>query len=195
MKEDIKKQLESKNKEIYLNKLNLDLDNNVEVLVLILNNLFINVKDNSVKVVLGLVEGFEQEELISNIIENFLSKYQKKIMSLINIKIENLRKSFTVDNILNEYRDNMVKENKKIKQEIIDYGKDEVIKLIGDLINISDNELYKKRIDKYFKNIFINSLCDKIIDVLVNRDIILINTFQESYLKYLDLNSKTIKFE
>ena len=40
--EDIRKQLKEKNKEIYLNKLNLDLTNNLEVLVLTIDNLLNN---------------------------------------------------------------------------------------------------------------------------------------------------------
>ena len=33
---------------------------------------------------------------------------------------------------------------------------------------------------------------NKILDIIRNRDIILINTFQETYLKYLELNKNTI---
>lgn len=46
---DIKDQLKKKNKEIYLNKLNFDLDNNLEVLVLTIDNLLSFMKDNLVK--------------------------------------------------------------------------------------------------------------------------------------------------
>ena len=43
--EDVKKQLEVKNKEIYLNKLNLDIDNNMEVLILAIDNLLNSIPD------------------------------------------------------------------------------------------------------------------------------------------------------
>ena len=47
--EDVKDQLKIKNKEIYLNKLNLDLDNNLEVLVLTVDNLLNTNKEMLIK--------------------------------------------------------------------------------------------------------------------------------------------------
>ena len=52
--EDVKDQLKIKNKEIYLNKLNLDLDNNLEVLVLTVDNLLNTNKEMLIKKIIDI---------------------------------------------------------------------------------------------------------------------------------------------
>lgn len=62
--EDVKDQLKIKNKEIYLNKLNLDLDNNLEVLVLTVDNLLNTNKEMLIKKIIDIEESFLNQELI-----------------------------------------------------------------------------------------------------------------------------------
>ena len=66
---DIKKQLEVKNKEIYINKLNHDLDNNLEVLVLTIDNLLSFITNETTKRILeinGNHELFKSLEISSS---------------------------------------------------------------------------------------------------------------------------------
>ena len=60
------------------------------------------------------------------------------------------------------------------------------------LLNDINDKFKQKRLKDYLENIFIINLNNKILDIIRNRDIILINTFQETYLKYLELNKNTI---
>ena len=62
--EDVKDQLKIKNKEIYLNKLNLDLDNNLEVLVLTVDNLLNTNKEMLIKKIIDIEESFLNQELM-----------------------------------------------------------------------------------------------------------------------------------
>ena len=57
---------------------------------------------------------------------------------------------------------------------------------------VIDNNFTKRRIKEYLKTIYIVNLNNKVLDVMKNRDIILLNTFKETYLKYLELNKNTI---
>ena len=54
------------------------------------------------------------------------------------------------------------------------------------------SEFKKNRLKEYLTTIFLINLNMKVLDTMKNRDIILINTFEETYLKYLELNKNTI---
>ena len=64
---DVKKQLEVKNKEIYHNKLNLDIENNLEVLVLTIDNLLNSIPEMLSLKILEIKESFTNKEEINRI--------------------------------------------------------------------------------------------------------------------------------
>ena len=55
-----------------------------------------------------------------------------------------------------------------------------------------DSSFKKKRLEDYLENIFLSNLNNKVLDIIKTRDIILLNTFEETYLKYLELNKNTV---
>ena len=108
--EDIKKQLEVKNKEIYLNKLNLDLDNNLEVLVLTIDNLLKIQSEELQKKIIEIAESFQDEKVFKQKITEFMNSYndylmnlfeQKKIKLKENLEIEYLTECNNKENYLN----------------------------------------------------------------------------------------------
>lgn len=188
-KEDIKKQLKIKNKEIYLNKLNLDLDNNLEVLVLTIDNLLNTQKESLKKRITEIEENNNSQE---EYIDTFFEAYRLNIMNLLDIKKTNLRNTIIVHDDLEVCKNNIKDNYYDLKTKIEEFSCEEINNLIDNLITNIDNNFTKRRIKEYLKTIYIVNLNNKVLDVMKNRDIILLNTFKETYLKYLELNKNTI---
>lgn len=189
--EDIKKQLEEKNKEIYLKKLNLDLENNLEVLKLTIDNLLKKVSEESTKNVLGIAETFQKEDEINECINNYLNSYHDIFIRELEIKKKNIE-----DNLLNktidEYKEFLTEISNKFIDKIEKESLNNIDSLEKKLKEKFDDLLYQERIEDYLKNIFLENLNQKVKDTIKGRDIILLNTFKETYLKYLELNKNTI---
>ena len=190
--EDIKKQLEVKNKEIYLNKLNLDLDNNLEVLVLTIDNLLKIQSEELQKKIIEIAESFQDEKVFKQKITEFMNSYNDYLMNLFEQKKLKLKENLEIDT-------DILKNQKKI-QELYDKTsltiEDDTTKLIDNLANnlqeYFDTDFKIQRLNTYLSNIFLKNLNNKVLDIIRNRDIILINTYKETYLKYLELNKNTV---
>ena len=190
--EDIKKQLEVKNKEIYLNKLNLDLDNNLEVLVLTIDNLLKIQSEELQKKIIEIAESFQDEKVFKQNITEFMNSYNDYLMNLFEQKKIKLKENLEIDT-------DILKNQKKV-QELYDKTvltiEDDTIKLIDNLANslheYFDTDFKIQRLNTYLANIFLKNLNNKVLDIIRNRDIILINTYKETYLKYLELNKNTV---
>ena len=96
-KDDIKKQLEVKNKEIYLNKLKLDVDNNMEVLVLAIDNLLTTLSHELTLKVIDIAESFRDKKEMEEDIKVFMNDYREILMKLLDDK-----KSFLQNNLVIE---------------------------------------------------------------------------------------------
>ncbi len=190
--EDIKKQLEVKNKEIYLNKLNFDLDNNIEVLVLTVSNLLKIQSENLPKKIIEIAEGFENEKEIKKNITAFMNNYNNYLMNLFNQKKLTIKENLKINNDLEENKNKI----KKIYDETLIELENESIPMVEKLGNslekYLDTDFKIKRLNSYLTDIFLKNLNNKVFDIMKNRDIILINTFNETYLKYLELNKNTV---
>lgn len=190
--EDVKDQLKIKNKEIYLNKLNLDLDNNLEVLVLTVDNLLNTNKEMLIKKIIDIEESFLNQELIEEKVSSFFEQYRVEFMNLLDNKKLDLKNTIIIHDDLeickNNIQDNYFSSEKQIKE----FTSQEIKQLEKLLLNDINDKFKQKRLKDYLENIFIINLNNKILDIIRNRDIILINTFQETYLKYLELNKNTI---
>ena len=190
--EDIRKQLEEKNKEIYFNKLKLDFSNNLEVLVLTIDNLLNNIENNAKNRILNITESFQNEKIIKENIKKFIENYKEILMTLLEDKKVNLEQLIKSNLELNDYKENLQKSNLNIKEGLNDYYSKNINKLIDNITKLYEDEFCNLRITEYLKNILKEELEEKIMDILSSRDIILLNTFNETYLKYLELNKNTI---
>lgn len=190
--EDIKKQLEVKNKEIYINKLNLDLDNNLEVLVLTIDNLLNFITNETIKKILEIEESFSQQAQIKEILETFINLYRENLMNLLDIKKSNLQNILVIYDDLEMYKNNLNDNYLSLKKQLEKFSKDNILNLENDLKDLISENFKLKRLTDFLNNIFIINLNNKILDVIKNRDVILMNTFNETYLKYLELNKNTV---
>ena len=190
--EDIKKQLKIKNKEIYQNKLNLDLDNNLEVLVLTIDNYLQKVQNDSTEKILEIEESFFNQEKIQESISIFLILYRENLMMLIDLKKENLQNILIIQDNLENCRDNLLSNYNNIKTNLYEFSSKNIKTLKEGLNEQMDSSFKKKRLEDYLENIFLSNLNNKVLDIIKTRDIILLNTFEETYLKYLELNKNTV---
>ena len=190
--EDIKKQLEVKNKEIYMNKLNLDLDNNLEVLLLTIDNLLSYTKEESIKKILEIEEGFINKKEIEEKINHFINLYHDNLINFLANKKSNLQNFIIIHDDLAICKDNLNNNYLDLKENLISFSKDNINNLEINLKEIIKGEFKLKRLTEYLNNIFIVNLNNRVLDTIKNRDLVLLNTFNETYLKYLELNKNTV---
>ncbi len=190
--EDIKKQLEVKNKEIYKNKLNLDLTNNLEVLVLAIDNLLNNIKLDTKNKILGIAESFQNESIIETNVNNFIENYRLFLMNLLDNKKNNIESLYNEFEDINNYKDKLKSINIELQDNLDNNLNNNIDNLVSKITNNYNDSFCNLRITEYLKNIFKDNLNNKILDIINSRDIILLNTFKESFFKYLELNKNTI---
>ena len=189
---DIKDQLKKKNTEIYLNKLNFDLDNNLEVLVLTIDNLLSFMKDNLVKKIIDIEEDFQDKESILENVNIFFEAYRNNLMNILDTKKVDLQNVIVVHDDLDVCKQNIKDNYLTLKETLETFSKKEIDNLVKSLNKELKSEFKKNRLKEYLTTIFLTNLNMKVLDTMKNRDIILINTFEETYLKYLELNKNTI---
>ena len=188
---DVLKQLEVKNREIYLNKLVIDLDNNLDILSITVNNIINLFTNEMINKILEIENGTMNRSKISTHVEAFQEKFKDQIMIMIHerkTKLELLIKD--IDKI--EYETKIKEESLNIINKIDEYYQNNIDNLYNQ-INTDYDEFDLKRLNDYLKENNYNKIVLKIKESLNNTDIILINNYKESYQKYLELNEKTLK--
>ena len=186
---DILKQLEVKNREIYINKLNIDLDNNKEILLITIDNvinLFIEEVTNKI---LEIKNDKTNKENVLNQVTKFYNKIKEEIDKLLENRYNNLKENIS-NNENSNYQDILDKEKEKIINKIKNVYNEAVDNIIKGI-----EEIYKEpnnRINDYLKILNYDKFINKIKDVSNNMNIILCNSFIESNNKYQELNSKTL---
>ena len=190
--EDIKKQLEVKNKEIYENKLNFDLEHNLEVLVLTIDNLLEKISFNLLKSLLEIKESFQNEDNFQKSIKKFVALYREELINIIEFRKNNLLEEIKTETNLNKYKNFLSNDFEVTKEKIDLVIINSIDELKKDLNIYFDTEFEQKRLSEYLNKILKENLNIKTIDAIKNRDIILMNTFKETYLKYLELNKNTV---
>lgn len=187
--EDIKKQLEVKNIEIFKNKLKLDINNNMEGLVLTIENLINKLINESTNRILGIAESFSYKEEIEKDIEEYFSKYLDYLMELLDKKRNNILKSI---NLNVNYEDCFDKETNNILVKLNEFYDNNIDNLVKKIQSYYDDSFCKERINNYLKNNLKENVDIKIIETIKGRDIILLNTFKETNIKFIELNKNTI---
>ena len=180
---DVLKQLEVKNREIYLNKLVIDLDNNLDILSITVNNIINLFTNEMINKILEIENGTMNRSKISTHVEAFQEKFKDQIMIMIHerkTKLELLIKD--IDKI--EYETKIKEESLNIINKIDEYYQSNIDNLYNQ-INTDYDEFDLKRLNDYLKENNYNKIVLKIKESLNNTDIILINNYKESYQKYL----------
>lgn len=208
MNTDINKMFLNKNKEIFKNSLELEMERNLEALknttdncvALEVNKLYIFFKKYFQEIDLE----YKKEELLG-----ILYRERKNLNDIVNIKIEekkqNIKKNYlgkedTEEELTQEYIDNyyneLVKETNRIKEDIDLEIKKEIctnfspkIQKKYKLDSIEQVERINSRINVLFKD----NVIKRMIEEIEFRDESLKNMSIESYKKYVDLNKRTVE--
>lgn len=188
---DVLKQLEVKNREIYLNKLVIDLDNNLDVLSITVNNIVSLFTSEMISKILEIENGTMNRSKISTHVEAFQEKFKDQLIAMIHerkTKMESVLKDIDQET----YTEKLKEESQNIIHQIGKYYQNNIDTLYNQ-INTDYDEFNLKRLNDYLKENYYEKIVLKLKESFNNTDIILINNYKESYQKYLELNEKTLK--
>ena len=184
-KVDVVKELAVKNKEIYLNKLNMDIDSNYELLKLTTTNI-INLSINEVvSSILNIENSFLNKKRIEFLVDDYFKDFLEYIDNLYKKRFFNLKNKKDKDNYLDYI-------NNKVIDVIREYYVNH-FSLIVDLLSINYSDFEKERLSNYINNIFCNKFILRLLDCINNANMILINNYRESTDRYNLINEKTLK--
>ena len=185
---DVLKELAVKNKEIYLNKLAIDLDNNEEnILITIENIISLFTKEVTDKVLEiennTLLSHEASKEVLSfhKIIHEEIKKIVKKRNDIIREKVKKIEDS--------NYQELLNNETKELIERIQKVYLDNIGKLI-DILTKKSNVFTTKRLTDYLTILNYDRFINKINESIKNLDVILYNNYLESERKYNELNKK-----
>ena len=185
---DVIKELAVKNKEIYLNKLNIDLDNNKENLLITIENTISLFNEEVTNKVLEI----ENNTLLSYVASKEVLAFHKIIHEELKKLIEN-RASLLRDKIKSiekiNYKDVLTGETGVLIDNIKKCYRENVDSLIDKLTKES-NVFTIERMKDYLKILNYNKFINKIKEAFTNMDFILYNNYLESEKKYNELNKK-----
>lgn len=194
MNDDVIKQLELKNKEIYLKKLEIDIDNNFEILNLTIDNMINLFSSELLNKILEIENSNINRNNISinvneffNLFRNELSNYISRRKNIFNNDVLGL------NNDVLKYQELITKETTLIINNISKYYLDHS-NILFNQICIEYNEFDEKRLNDLLYTTFKDKLILKIKEIFNNTDLILINNYQASIEKFNDLNNKTVKY-
>lgn len=208
MDRDIKEMFREKNKMILINNLKYDLDKNVNSLLETFINIFNLEFDTAIKNIVSILEDSDindSNKFVTDSINNLKLKSYEEIEILLNNK-----KNILVDCIdhlefneeqLNNYYEVVFNTTKDFKDKLKEYSIKDVSEKGLELFNqfVLDNvdkdkeELAVTRVTDYLKNRLYGKLETKIHMEIMLRDNNLINKAKESYLRFQEISSKTIK--
>lgn len=182
---DVVKELEVKNHEIYLNKLNMDLDKNYELINLSISN-YINISISDVIAVFIEIEGsLLNKEKISNSVQSYFGKFNNEIDKLVKLRFVLLHNKKDCDNYVSYI-------NNDIVNKIGDVYRNSVIELYND---VSDDytSFEKERLYNYLFDTYYQRFLRWISDTIGSCNLILINSYNESNNRLALINEKTLK--
>ena len=185
---DVLKVLEVKNKEIYLHKLSIDIENNLEVLNLTLDNMFSLLIENMVSKIMEIEGTIINKETITLYVKSFIDGYKNKLQELILSR----KKILLEETENNNYKETLIELTSDLYIKMEKYFDDNIDDLYHN-ISVKYNEYDGNRLNDYLLNILKKQFVMKIKDIFTNTNLILLNNYDESYQKYLDLNERTLK--
>lgn len=188
---DVLKELEVKNREIYLNKLHIDLDNNLEILLITIENMISLFTNEVTSKIMELNTLNCNRNELENEVLAFHIVIKDELINLVNNRNSHLKgKILNIDSI--NYKDILAQETKGLMEKLSSMYSENVTLLIDKIMN-KFNGFDKQRLDLYLKVLNYEKFINKVKEAINNMDIILYNNYRESYQKFLNLNAKTLK--
>lgn len=188
---EILEQLQEQNNEIYLNTLSIDIDKNLENLNLTFQNYLNNLHFIMLNTILEFEDGTLNKNKISENLEIFIESILKELQK------ENInRKDYLYKNIkfskIEEYRNTLKNQNKNIINNL-QTSYDLLVEKLYNIIAENYNQFQSDRLKDYLYKTNKNKLIEKINEIYINTDNILLNNYENLLIKYDNLKSITIK--
>jgi len=193
MDNDIKEMFYNKNKEIAIKKLLLDFNNNIESLeATVLNITYLEFAIYREKI-LNIDANLKNKKTVEKLINSYEKKINTKIKQLMQDKIDSCTQyieKLDIDKNINKYEKKLNKDTDKFCNELSKFIKQYIEKelisklLISEWYMRNDKKIYFFLYEKLGKD-----LLEKISSQIKERDVIIYNTANESYEKYLQLNA------
>lgn len=187
---DVVKELEKKNREIYLNKLYMDIDNNQEIILITVNNMFDLLEKELANKIMEIQSSSMSFSDVCKIIHPFQQKVNDNVVDLIN-KRSVFLKEYIVNNQKLDYLDKLEKENNTIITKVSKFYQNNVMQVVSKLVTDLD-EFSRNRLIDYLKNLYFEKLINKLKEILDNTNRILYNNYLDGVSKYEKMNKKTI---
>lgn len=208
MDKDLNEMFREKNRLIIINNLKYDLEKNIRSLMDTITNIFNLEFDTAIKNIISINEdsGINySHKFITETINRMKSDSYEEVEKALQIKRVGLEGS--IDNLefdetsLNEYYDAVLQTTKDFKEHFNQYsiiniqsmGLDTLNQFILERIESENENLAISRIKDYLENRLYGKLETKIHMEIMLRDNNLINKAKESYIRYQEISSKTIK--
>lgn len=208
MDKDIKEMFKEKNRTILLTNLKYDLDKNLNSLLDTITNIFNLEFDTAIRNIMAILEDSEiidSNKFITDSINKMKLESYQKVEELLNNKKEVLDKKIEnlqfEEEVLNEYYDIVFRTTKSFKNDLKEYSIEKVQKEGVEILNNfvlehvdkEKESLTISRVTDYLTNRLYGKLETKIHMEIMLRDNNLINKAKESYLRFQEITSKTIK--
>ena len=187
---DIKEMFYKKNKEIIVNKLLLDLDNNIRSLIATMDNI-IYLEFAIYKEKMLNIEGVNIKS-VSKCLKKYEQYLKEKIKTIVFIKKEDCSiylKDNLFDDDISEYKKVLIDSTKLVEDNLVNKNNEFLENKIKNNIDSSWYELNQEKIDYFFDQKLTKDIFDKLFLQLKDRDTIIYNNALESYNKYLNLNN------
>ena len=208
MDKDIREMFKEKNRVILINNLKYDLDKNVDSLLGTFTNIFNLEFDTAIKKIISIFEDSginNSNKFVTESINRMKLENYEKIEKLLNIKKDLLSEG--IDSLefeeehLNNYYEMVVQTTKTFKNDLYEYLINSIQEkwlnvfneFILENVDTEKEKLAITRITDYLKNRLYGKLETKIHMELMLRDNNLINKAKESYLRFQEISSKTMK--
>lgn len=208
MDKDLKEMFKEKNKVILITNLKYDLEKNLDSLLDTVTNIFNLEFDTAIKKLVAILEDSSinnSNKFITDSINKMKLESYQKIEELLEIKKNTLIQK--IDNLefeeesLNEYYDTVIKTTKDFKDKLKDFsiidvqekGLNILNEFVLEQVEKEKEQLTVNRMVDYLNNRLFGKLETKIHMELMLRDNNLLNKAKESYLRFQEITSKTIK--
>ena len=188
--EEVLQALKAKNREIYINKLGIDLDKVLETLQITVGNSLDFLSTEVINQLPFLRSEDKGKTINGNTIKDFYRLLKEKLIVSIKDSFEAIAsKIHDID--LVDYDEIVNEQKNKIIKELGDFYNNNINEIINKLL-MEDKLLDSDRVNNYFINYSYNKLVTHIMSVLTDSFKILCNSHVESYQKFENLNNKTL---
>ena len=186
---DIRELFYKKNKEIIINKLLLDLDNNIDSLIATMDNIIylefgiykekiVNIDNEKTKEIYKILNGYEE----------CLKEKLKKEVSFKKDKCSTYLKGSFLDNKVFKYKEMLDSTTKYIEEMLPEVIDDLLTKKVKNKLPKDWYYKNKEKTNFFLDEKLSSDIVSKLLLQLRDRDTIIYNNAQESYQKYLSLN-------